>query len=686
MKRLLFILFLLTTSIIPMHAKSFVLEDKVINLIDFDGYKHKDYTALAEQYKALDERVLYDLLIPNDAMCPAIDPESMVYNDFFIVFTQPKMLYGTDVNEEMFAYLRKNLAESCVSEGFSISEDKLNTDYSDIMAFPIEDISEPRLLINDNACIGFSNIVSFDGINQCISNYNALVLVKGKIIWIAYCAANDSIIGYENNTSKFIKFIKLFQDSNQDERILTERERKAQNYALLISNDLKSTMKTISSKGNNKANGLEYSFLVPESFEEKASKNTHIVHSLYRNYGDYQINVNVMVDDSFSSLKGLVDYDSILEKYKDEIIRQYVPKTATVINSGTTSIGRHNNALFLEYKYNQSVLNGINMGLYHYQILTVHDGLLTVITFSMGGLDDDFDYFIDVFKPLFIYLSSTFTFKGNNNYIQSNASKQIEKQVNNAMLNFFAISILIPSIMGAILGLIVRYLVIRHPINKSKATIFSIIIGLALIFVAYVEFDDIGAIGVFLGTLICHYIIRIGHTEYDEEIERIERQKAQAEQMFDEASVIHKKAEEKYSKAKEEQEKARKTWQEAQLAKNNANEEKEKAQYAAIELEKLREELRKVKERNKRLEEDIQSKTSQTSRERVIKDRAYYESVLEIISPYSKADLKKAFLQKSMLYHPDRVNSLGPKLKALAEEEMKEINVAYDKLQKYCTN
>ncbi len=46
------------------------------------------------------------------------------------------------------------------------------------------------------------------------------------------------------------------------------------------------------------------------------------------------------------------------------------------------------------------------------------------------------------------------------------------------------------------------------------------------------------------------------------------------------------------------------------------------------------------------------------------------------------AEIKKAYRKLSMQYHPDKVAHLGDEFKGVAEEKMKEINVAYDYFQK----
>lgn len=70
-----------------------------------------------------------------------------------------------------------------------------------------------------------------------------------------------------------------------------------------------------------------------------------------------------------------------------------------------------------------------------------------------------------------------------------------------------------------------------------------------------------------------------------------------------------------------------------------------------------------------------------SKKKKTVKDR---KSALEILGLPSDASLKqirKAYKKLITQYHPDKVASLGPKLKKVAEEEMKLINLAYDYLK-----
>jgi len=59
----------------------------------------------------------------------------------------------------------------------------------------------------------------------------------------------------------------------------------------------------------------------------------------------------------------------------------------------------------------------------------------------------------------------------------------------------------------------------------------------------------------------------------------------------------------------------------------------------------------------------------------------YYE-ILDIEPGASRDEIKKAFKRKIIEYHPDKVHSLGKKLREIAEEETKKITEAYQALMK----
>lgn len=66
-----------------------------------------------------------------------------------------------------------------------------------------------------------------------------------------------------------------------------------------------------------------------------------------------------------------------------------------------------------------------------------------------------------------------------------------------------------------------------------------------------------------------------------------------------------------------------------------------------------------------------------------IKDKRFYELVLGLSGSETPIEIKRKYLEKVVQYHPDKVNHLGPKLKDLAEKEMKAINEAYSYLREF---
>ena len=59
------------------------------------------------------------------------------------------------------------------------------------------------------------------------------------------------------------------------------------------------------------------------------------------------------------------------------------------------------------------------------------------------------------------------------------------------------------------------------------------------------------------------------------------------------------------------------------------------------------------------------------------KDLNYYGRVLGLNGQVTFNDIRRRYRELVAQYHPDKVSHLGPKLKEVAEKEMKEINEAY---------
>ena len=77
-------------------------------------------------------------------------------------------------------------------------------------------------------------------------------------------------------------------------------------------------------------------------------------------------------------------------------------------------------------------------------------------------------------------------------------------------------------------------------------------------------------------------------------------------------------------------------------------------------------------------EEDTQWQSKSRSGSGTIKDEKYFQSVLGLHRQITPEEVKFRYRELVVQYHPDKVAHLGPKLKEVAEQQMKEINEAYD--------
>lgn len=57
--------------------------------------------------------------------------------------------------------------------------------------------------------------------------------------------------------------------------------------------------------------------------------------------------------------------------------------------------------------------------------------------------------------------------------------------------------------------------------------------------------------------------------------------------------------------------------------------------------------------------------------------------VLQLSRPFTTEQLRAAYRQRMSQYHPDKVSSLGPEFRDLAESKSKEINRAFDLLARF---
>ncbi len=88
--------------------------------------------------------------------------------------------------------------------------------------------------------------------------------------------------------------------------------------------------------------------------------------------------------------------------------------------------------------------------------------------------------------------------------------------------------------------------------------------------------------------------------------------------------------------------------------------------------------------------EDSQGQDTHTAREARARRNAEAEAekncalfkILEVQPGASQAEVHAAYKKKARMYHPDRVASLAPEVREMAELRMKEINTAYDEIKR----
>lgn len=111
----------------------------------------------------------------------------------------------------------------------------------------------------------------------------------------------------------------------------------------------------------------------------------------------------------------------------------------------------------------------------------------------------------------------------------------------------------------------------------------------------------------------------------------------------------------------------------------------EEARRQAAEAHRRAEEGRRDHERRRQQQEEDESrrrKEQEGNRHGAtpnrVKDERYYAEVLGVRGPVSADEVRRRYREMVTLYHPDKVNHLGSKLRDVASTEMKAINEAYD--------
>jgi DnaJ like chaperone protein len=92
------------------------------------------------------------------------------------------------------------------------------------------------------------------------------------------------------------------------------------------------------------------------------------------------------------------------------------------------------------------------------------------------------------------------------------------------------------------------------------------------------------------------------------------------------------------------------------------------------------EEVNAIEDIGRRLE--INSADFVSIKSMFVSDTNWAYKVLEIDNSASKDEIKKAYRQMAVKYHPDKVAYLGDEIKKTANEKFKKVNEAYEKIKK----
>ncbi len=134
------------------------------------------------------------------------------------------------------------------------------------------------------------------------------------------------------------------------------------------------------------------------------------------------------------------------------------------------------------------------------------------------------------------------------------------------------------------------------------------------------------------------------------------------------------KRHEKEQRAQAERKRQEKEQRQAKEARHKAAEAHRRAEEERRDYERRRQQ-QEEEESRRRKEQEGNRRGAYSNR---VKDERYFAEVLGVREPVSADEVRRRYREMVALYHPDKVNHLGSKLKDVASNEMKAINEAYD--------
>ena len=330
-------------------AKSFVIEGKTINLIDFSGYKHTDTVVIGEYFKSFAGIEVKDALYQNK--------EDTKYNSFFAVGYIPKMQMGHNWTKKEFAFLKDELNKELPK---IINTQALRNEFKGKLFKDIEDISNAKPIIDTDYSFGYSTIVKYEELNFPVLSFMAYALINEKIVSINHYDDYQMPNDYEIAKTRFIKFVNAFMQANGQSGIISNKTQsevpkkqplQKSEIQDILSDSLNKLINkdvlTYSSLSNpNKNGGLSFTIKYPKDYKSEEGERPHILKKFTSpaDKNGFQLYLSVQVDklpDDFAYLKEqeLEELAEIL--FSNMKKEDYFPSTkAEILFSQTTKYER----------------------------------------------------------------------------------------------------------------------------------------------------------------------------------------------------------------------------------------------------------------------------------------------------------------------------------------------------------
>ena len=245
---------------INIFANSFFIEGKKINSIDFSGYEHIDPAAVQESFTPLGIEV-------QDALLQT--PKDEYYNSYFAIGYSPALNIGINWSKKDFGMFREEINKQ-IPQMFNDVQ-SLKKAYKDLN-LELNDILEPKTLVNNDNCISYSTILSLEMFNFPSISFISYILVNEKIIILNYYDDFHVLSDYEAAEKRYIKFLNTFSIANGQSAVISDNSQSYFQDALddAIDKFLKKDLSTYSSLNNPDKNaGLSFTFKFPKGYRQE---------------------------------------------------------------------------------------------------------------------------------------------------------------------------------------------------------------------------------------------------------------------------------------------------------------------------------------------------------------------------------------------------------------------------------